>query len=94
MFFSALTSSDVLRSGPLAIDHAVMTSAIDVEPVREALIRLGFKNEGYQLSPEQRSRVQVVLAKAEASRNGDIGGKRHIMLDDSDISSVIYHINY
>ena len=28
-------------SGPLAIDHAVMQDAIDIEPVRAALARLG-----------------------------------------------------
>ena len=30
-------------------------------------------------------RVAAVLAKAEPSRSGEIRGRRHIMLDDSDI---------
>ncbi len=64
-------------SGPLAIDHAVMADAIDVAPVREAIARLGG-------APGEET---IVLAKAEASRSGLIRGKRHIMLDDSDISS-------
>ena len=33
-------------SGPLAIDHAVMADAIDIEPVRAALARLGLRRAG------------------------------------------------
>ena len=72
--------------GPLAIDHAVMTDAIDIEPVRGALARLGLMTEG-QLSGAQRQRLKVLLAKAEASHDGKLRGYRHTMLDDSDISS-------
>ncbi|GLI24554.1 cyanuric acid amidohydrolase [Xanthobacter flavus] len=64
-------------SGPLAIAHAVMADAIDVAPVREAIGKLGG-------APGEDT---IVLAKAEASRSGLIRGKRHTMLDDSDISS-------
>jgi cyanuric acid amidohydrolase len=73
-------------SGPLAIDHAVMADAIDVEPVRAALARLGLPAQG-QLNAGQRSRLSAVLAKAEASHDGRLRGHRHTMLDDSDISS-------
>jgi len=73
-------------SGPLAIDHAVMADAIDIEPVRAALARLGLAAPG-QLASEQRSRLVVMLAKAEASHNGLLRGHRHCMLDDSDIAS-------
>jgi cyanuric acid amidohydrolase len=73
-------------SGSLAIDHAVMADAIDVEPVRAALRRLGFAAKG-QLTPEERRRVRAVLSKAEASHDGVLRGHRHTMLDDSDISS-------
>jgi cyanuric acid amidohydrolase len=73
-------------SGPLAIDHAVMADAIDVEPVRGALARLGLASSG-QLSAAQRGRVAAVLSKAEASHDGRLRGFRHTMLDDSDISS-------
>lgn len=72
--------------GPLAIDHAVMTDAIDVEPVRAALNRLGLAHEG-QLPVSGRRRVSAVLAKAEASQDGRLRGFRHTMLDDSDVSS-------
>ena len=73
-------------SGPLAIDHAVMKDAIDVEPVRAALARLGLATAG-QLSAAERERLVAVLAKAEASHDGRLRGYRHTMLDDFDISS-------
>ncbi len=72
--------------GSLAIDHAVMADAIDVEPVRTALARLGLGSGG-QLDGAQRRRLTAVLAKAEASHDGRLRGRRHTMLDDSDISS-------
>jgi cyanuric acid amidohydrolase len=73
-------------SGPLAIDHAVMADAIDVEPVRAALARLGLDAVG-QLSPVQRGRLVALLGKAEASHDGRLRDRRHTMLDDSDIAS-------
>ena len=73
-------------SGSLAIDHAVMTDAIDIEPVRSALGRLGISTAG-QIAPGERDRLVAVLAKAEASHDGRLRGHRHTMLDDSDISS-------
>lgn len=73
-------------SGPLAVDHAVMADAIDVEPVRAALGRLGLASNG-QLPAAERRRLAAVLAKAEASHDGRLRGFRHTMLDDSDISS-------
>jgi cyanuric acid amidohydrolase len=73
-------------SGPLAIDHAVMGDAIDVEPVRAALKRLGLDSAG-QLPPAQRARLVALLGKAEASHDGQLRGHRHTMLDDSDIAA-------
>ena len=73
-------------SGPLAIDRAVMADALDIEPVRAALARLGLAAPG-QLSAEQRKRLVALLAKAEASHDGRLRGHRHTMLDDSDIAS-------
>jgi cyanuric acid amidohydrolase len=72
-------------SGPLAIDHAVMIDAIDIEPVRAALARLGLSSPG-QLSEAERRRLVALLAKAEASHDGRLRGHRHAMLDDSDIA--------
>jgi cyanuric acid amidohydrolase len=73
-------------SGSLAIDHGVMKDAIDVEPIREALARLGLAAKG-QLVQAQEQRLVAVLAKAEASHDALVRGYRHTMLDDSDISS-------
>ena len=73
-------------SGALAIDHAVMADAIDVEPVRGALGRLGLDAAG-QLSPGAGARLVALLGKAEASHDGRLRGYRHTMLDDSDIAS-------
>jgi cyanuric acid amidohydrolase len=73
-------------SGPLAVDHALMDDAIDIEPVRAALARLGLSSSG-QLTSADRKRLVAVLAKAEASHDGALRGHRHTMLDDSDIAS-------
>lgn len=73
-------------AGPLRVDHAVMADGLDVEPVRAALARLGLASAG-QLTLEQSARVVALLAKAEASASGLLRGRRHTMLNDSDISS-------
>ena len=70
--------------GRLAIDHAVMADSIDVEPVRAALTRLGLGSPGQM---RDNSRMVAMLAKAEAEPRRAVRGKRHTMLDDSDISS-------
>jgi cyanuric acid amidohydrolase len=72
--------------GPLAIDHAVMRDAIDIEPARLALARLGLDVAG-QVAETERGRIAAVLAKAEAAQSGQVRNRRHTMLDDSDISS-------
>lgn len=73
-------------SGPLAIDHAVMADAVDVEPVRAAMLRLGLP-AARQLDGAGRRRLVALLAKAEAGTTGRLRGHRHTMLDDSDVSS-------
>ena len=70
-------------SGPLRIDHATMADALDVEPVRAALARLGLGAAG-QLAPAQRARLVALLAKAEAPSDGRLRGLRTTMLTDSD----------
>jgi cyanuric acid amidohydrolase len=61
-------------AGDLVIDHDVMIDAIDADAARRVLARL-------------RGETVAVLAKAEASPTGEIRGRRHTMLDDSDIHS-------
>lgn len=73
-------------SGDLRIEHDVMVDAIDVEAPRRALARLGLTVVG-QVPAAERERIIAVLAKAEAAPAGTIRGRRHVMLDDSDIHS-------
>jgi cyanuric acid amidohydrolase len=73
-------------SGPLRIAHGVMLDAIDIEPVRDALGRVGLGSPG-QLDVAQRKKLVALLAKAEASSTGSLRGYRHTMLNDSDIAS-------
>ena len=61
-------------AGDLVIGHDVMQDAIDAEAARRVLANLG-------------GETVAVLAKAEASPTGEIRGRRHTMLDDSDIHS-------
>ncbi|MCX7362836.1 MAG: ring-opening amidohydrolase [Alphaproteobacteria bacterium] len=61
-------------AGDLTIDHDVMKDAIDDEAARRVLARIG-------------GETVAVLAKAEAAPSGAIRGRRHTMLDDSDIHS-------
>ncbi|HLG48492.1 MAG TPA: ring-opening amidohydrolase [Reyranella sp.] len=61
-------------AGDLVIGHDVMKDAIDAAAARRVLDALG-------------GETVAVLAKAEASPSGEIRGRRHTMLDDSDIHS-------
>jgi len=70
-------------AGPLAISHTIMTDAIDAVSVFNLLGDIAPK-AGLQKAQD---RLVAVLSKAEASPDGMIRGKRHVMLDDSDISS-------
>lgn len=71
--------------GDLAIGHGVMADALDLDGPLSALASLGIAANG-QLDAGTRARVVGVLAKAEPSRTGLIRGRRHTMLDDSDIN--------
>jgi len=62
----------------LLIAHDVMDDAIDQAAVRRAL-----RAAGCDGAPD---RVVGVYAKAEASPSGRIRGRRHTMIDDSDIN--------
>jgi cyanuric acid amidohydrolase len=61
-------------AGDLVIGHDVMRDAIDAAAPRRVLEALG-------------GETVAVLAKAEAAPSGEIRGRRHTMLDDSDIHS-------
>ena len=77
---SAASASD------LVIGHGVMRDAIDGAGVREALRSAGI-GVGAVVTPEDTERIVNVLAKAEADPSGRVRGRRHTMLNDTDISS-------
>ena len=70
--------------GDLVAGHGVMRDAIDVDAAAVALQAVGLQ-PAHQLAADDAARVIAVLVKAEPSRSGTIRGRRHIMLDDSDI---------
>ena len=76
---SKASASDV------AIGHTVMRDAIDARSVRVLL------REQFGLDPDSEGgvgdRLVNLLAKAEASPDGQVRGSRHTMLNDSDIHS-------
>lgn len=72
-----------LWSGPMRIAHGVMQDAIDVPAIAGLLERAA---PGAPLQGVGDAAV-AVLAKAEASRCGTIRGRRHTMLEDSDVSA-------
>ncbi len=66
----------------LVIGHDVMADAIDAAAVRRALAAAGCQPDAADLG----QRVAGVYAKAEADPSGRIRGRRHTMIDDSDIN--------
>jgi len=67
------------------IGHSVMKDAIDLESVIEAMRSAGLVID--QLPDEaQKKRIVNILAKAEASPDGYVRGRRNTMLTDSDIN--------
>ena len=73
-------------AAPFEIGHAVMRDAIDSRAVLEALKSVGLTTEDDPAPIAGRQLVNI-FAKAEASPNGSVRGFRHIMLEDTDISS-------
>lgn len=70
-------------AGPLAIAHTVMNDAIDAVAVQDLLNTIA-PDAGLQGAQD---RLVAVLAKAEACPDGAIRAQRHVMLEDSDVSS-------
>jgi cyanuric acid amidohydrolase len=73
-------------ASPYRIAHTVMQDAIDAASVRRLLV------EAFGFSDEERKGKTCpglinLLAKAKASRDGQVRGERHTMLNDSDINA-------
>jgi len=71
-------------TGPLRIDHETMRDAIDSPAVHRLACRLGFEGAP-QLAGAETARLRAAFVKCEASRSGQIRGRRHTMLDDGDM---------
>jgi cyanuric acid amidohydrolase len=69
----------------LVIGHDVMEDAIDAAAVRRALAAAGVSTDPVS-DAAARARLIGVFAKAEAAPGGRIRGRRHTMMDDSDIN--------
>jgi cyanuric acid amidohydrolase len=74
-------------AAPFEIGHAVMRDAIDCTAVINALKSVGLHVEDGSQPPMASRQLVNIFAKAEASPNGSVRGFRHIMLEDTDISS-------
>jgi cyanuric acid amidohydrolase len=75
-------------ASPYRIAHTVMRDAIDAAAVR-LLLRDAFGLDADADADADRLSRQLVnlLAKAEASPSGEVRGRRHTMLNDSDINA-------
>jgi cyanuric acid amidohydrolase len=73
--------------GDLVIGHGVMKDAIDGAAVREALRSVGIGLTDGEVDAAERDRVINAVAKAEADPGSYIRGRRHTMLNDSDINN-------
>lgn len=85
-----LTKSEIILLGntaesdsDLVISHDVMEDSLDVDAVRRAISDTGVDPSG----DDARDRIVNILAKAEASSDGQIRGRRHVILNDSDIEA-------
>jgi cyanuric acid amidohydrolase len=70
----------------LVVGHSVMRDAIDADAVREALAAVGIEVAG-SVRAADAERIVNVFAKAEADPSGFVRGRRHTMLNDSDINN-------
>ena len=71
------------------IGHRVMRDILDVDAVRDCLSDVGIPF-AWRPSPEQVGRIVGVFAKSEADPRRLIRGRRHVMLDDDDVSDTRY----
>jgi cyanuric acid amidohydrolase len=72
-------------TGDFRIGHGILQDVIDADGIRATLRNAGLSFSG-SLSDEDASRVAAIFAKADASPNGKIRGRRTTMLSDADIN--------
>jgi cyanuric acid amidohydrolase len=71
--------------GDFRIGHAILKDTIDADGVRAALANAGLEFSGAP-SAEDSKRIAGIFAKADASPDGRIRGRRTTMLSDADIN--------
>jgi cyanuric acid amidohydrolase len=72
--------------GTLRMGCAPMQDALDIGGVAEAARAVGLLASP-QLAPDQAARVVAAFVKCEPDRRGRVRGRRHTMLDDTDINA-------
>lgn len=70
-------------TGPLAIEHATMSDALDVDSIHAMVQRLGFPARP-QIA--EANAIRAAFIKCEAQRDGMVRGRPHTMLNDGDIN--------
>ena len=76
--------NSINATSPFVIGHAVMRDAIDHAAVLDALKSVGLEPPSASTTSD---RLVNIFAKAEASPDGIIRGRRHTMLEDTDITA-------
>lgn len=71
-------------SGPLTIAHAPLADALDLGGIHRALAGLGLTATP-QLASADAARLRAAFVECEASRDGQVRGRSHTMLNDGDI---------
>lgn len=74
-------------TGDAVVAHGVLRDIIDADGVRAVLEAVGI---GWPVSDADRARIVGVFAKSEADPRRTIRGRRHVMLDDDDVSDTRY----
>jgi cyanuric acid amidohydrolase len=89
--FSSVASTsagiELMHNVVIVLGNSVMRDAIDAKAVINALKSVGLHIEDGSEPPMAGRQLVNIFAKAEASPNGSVRGFRHIMLEDTDISS-------
>jgi cyanuric acid amidohydrolase len=80
-----LFGNSLAAGGDFRIGHAVLKDTIDADGVRAALANAGLAFSGAP-SVEDSKRIAGIFAKADASPDGRIRGRRTTMLSDADIN--------
>jgi cyanuric acid amidohydrolase len=73
-------------AGDLKIAHRPMGDALDIGGIVDALADVGIAANP-QVSIADHARIACVLVKCEPDRRGKVRGRRHTMLDDTDINA-------